>query len=62
SRGHYSIEALLADINGNPVFAVPVEHLPGKNNETYYFQLILPDNGRHGGRLKYYLFYLQSGI
>lgn len=58
SMGQYSREALLADINGDPVFAVPVEPLPGKNNETYHFQLMLPDNGR----LKYYLFYLQSDI
>lgn len=62
SMGHYSMEALLADINGDPVFAVPLEPGPGENNETYYFQFMLPDSGRHGGRLKYYLFYLQSGI
>ena len=29
----------------------------GKNNETYCFQFMLPDNGR-----LYYLFYLQSDI
>ncbi|NJD51634.1 MAG: hypothetical protein FIB07_02080 [Candidatus Methanoperedens sp.] len=58
SMGHYSMEALLADINGDPVFAVPVEPGSGENNETYYFQFMLPGNSR----LNYYLFYLQSGI
>ena len=56
--GHYSREALLADINGDPVFAVQVEPSSGKNNDTYYFQFMLPDNSR----LNYYLFYLQSDI
>ena len=61
--GHYSREALFADINGDPVFAVPVEsRIPCKNNETYYnetysFQFMLPGNGR-----PYYLFYLPSDI
>ncbi|MFZ3385136.1 MAG: hypothetical protein WA144_14550 [Candidatus Methanoperedens sp.] len=61
--GHYSMEALFADINGDPVFAVPVEsRIPCKNNETYYnetyyFQFMLPGNGR-----PYYLFYLPSDI
>lgn len=59
--GHYSMEALLADINGDPVFAVPVEPGPGENNETYSFQFMLPDNSRDNSRL-YYLFYLQSDI
>ncbi|CAG0977040.1 hypothetical protein METP3_01850 [Methanosarcinales archaeon] len=56
--GRYSRVALLEDINGDPVFAVQVEPRSGKNNETYYLQFMLPDNGR----LKYYLFYLQSDI
>ncbi|HEX7627911.1 MAG TPA: hypothetical protein VF354_03205, partial [Candidatus Methanoperedens sp.] len=55
--GYYSREALLADINGDPVFAVPVESRPGENNETYYLQFMLPENGR-----LYYLFYLPSDI
>ena len=61
--GHYSREALFSDINGEPVFAVPVEsRIPGKNNETYYnetysFQFMLPDNSK-----PYYLFYLPSDI
>ena len=59
--GHYSREALLTDINGDPVFIVPIEPRSGKNNETYYFQFMLPDNSRDNGRL-YYLFYLQSDI
>jgi hypothetical protein len=59
--GHYSMEALLADINGDPVFAVSVEPGPGENNETYSFQFMLPDNSTDNSRL-YYLFYLQSDI
>ncbi len=34
--GYYSREALFADINGDPVFAVQVEPRSDKNNETYY--------------------------
>ena len=56
--GQHSREAFLADSNGDQVFAVPIEPLPGKNDESYYFQLMLPDNGR----LKYYFYYLQSDI
>lgn len=58
--GHYSREALLTDINGDPVFVVQVAN-SGKNNETYSFQFMLPDNSRDNSRL-YYLFYLQSDI
>jgi hypothetical protein len=59
STGKYSREALFADINGDPVFAVPLEsRIPGKNDEPYYFQIMLPDNGS----LTYYFFYLQSDI
>ncbi|MFZ3168737.1 MAG: hypothetical protein WA130_14065 [Candidatus Methanoperedens sp.] len=54
--GHYSREALLTDIDGDPVFVIQVAD-SGKNNETYSFQFMLPDNGR-----LYYLFYLQSDI
>ncbi|VVB54895.1 Uncharacterised protein [uncultured archaeon] len=55
SMGHYSREALLTDINGDPIFAVPIEPGSGENNETYSFQFMLPDYGK-----LYYLFYLQS--
>ena len=40
SMGHYSREALLADINGDPVFAVPVEsRFPAKIMKLIIFNL-----------------------
>lgn len=56
SREHYFREALLADSNGDPVFAVPIEPQDMENNKSHYFQLMLPQNGS----IPYYFFYLPS--
>lgn len=52
---HYFREALFSDDDGNPVFAVPIEH-HDQDTSSHYFQLMLPDNGN----LTYYLFYVPS--
>jgi hypothetical protein len=51
---HYFREALLADSNGNPVFAVPIETKDIQNKKSHSFQLMLPQNGS----ITYYFFYL----
>lgn len=56
SREHYFREALLADSNGDPVFAVPIEPQDIQNTKSHSFQLMLPYNGS----LPYYFFYLPS--
>jgi hypothetical protein len=56
SREHYFREALLADSNGDPVFAVPIESHDLQNNKSHSFQLMLPQNGS----ITYYFFYLPS--
>jgi hypothetical protein len=53
---HYFREALLADSNEDPVFAVPIEPQDIQNNKSHSFQLMLPQNGR----ITYYFFYLPS--
>lgn len=55
SREHYFREALLADSNGDPVFAVPIEP-QDINNKTHFFQFMLPQNDS----ITYYFFYLSS--
>jgi hypothetical protein len=54
SRGHYFREALLADSNGDPVFAVPIESQDFQNNKSHSFQLMMPQNGS----ITYYFYYL----
>jgi hypothetical protein len=54
SREHYFREALLADSNGDPVFAVPIESQDFQNNKSHSFQFMLPQNGS----ITYYFYYL----
>lgn len=56
SREHYFREALLADSNEDPVFAVPNEPQDIQKNKSHSFQLMLPQNGS----ITYYFFYLPS--
>jgi len=58
SREHYFREALLADNNADPVFAVPIEPQDIQNNKSRFFQFMLPQNDS----ITYYFYYLPSDM